>query len=60
VLYARKPEWTIEHLEKQRAGIIEQGKAAKEFVRVDATQPEDKVFSEVYAQIERFRANQAG
>lgn len=60
VLYARKPEWTIEHLEKQRAGIIEQGKAAKEFVRVDATQPEDRVFSEVYAQIERFRASQAG
>ena len=60
VLYARKPEWTIEHLEKQRAGIIEQGKVAKEFVRVDATQSEDIVFSDVYARIERFRANRAG
>ena len=60
VLHARKPEWTFEHLEKQRAGIIEQGKVAKEFVRVDATQSEDKVFSEVYAQIERFRTEKAG
>ena len=60
VLYARKPEWTIEHLENQRAGIIEQGGTGKNFVYVDATQPEDIVFSDVYARIERFRANRAG
>lgn len=60
VLYARKPEWTIEHLEKQRAGIIEQAGTARNFVYVDATQPEDIVFSDVAAKIEKFRANRAG
>lgn len=60
VLYARKPEWTVAHLERQRAGIVEQGKVGKNFVRVDATQPEDRVFSDVYAHIERIRTNKAG
>jgi len=55
VLYARKPEWTIEHLEKQRAGIIEQGDTGKNFVSVDATQPVNRVFSDVQALIDQLR-----
>ena len=54
-LYARKPEWGIEHLERQRIGINEQGKSCPNFIRVDATQPIDKVVADVAAHITQFR-----
>lgn len=53
-LYARKPEWTLEHLERQRTGIVEQGNASPNFVRVDATQPIDGVVADVFAHLQRF------
>lgn len=54
-LYARKPEWSIEHLERQRIGINEQGKSCPNFIRVDATQPIDEVVADVAAHITKFR-----
>lgn len=47
VLYARKPEWTTAHIEQQREGILEQGRVDRNFIRIDATQPVDKVYSDV-------------
>jgi thymidylate kinase len=46
-LYARKPEWPVEHLERQRAGIIEQGRACRNFVTIEASQPLESVLSQV-------------
>lgn len=46
-LYARKPEWPLEHLERQRAGIVEQGRACENFVRIDASQPLESVLFQV-------------
>lgn len=46
-LYARKPEWPLEHLERQRVGIVKQGQACENFVRIDASQPLDCVLSQV-------------
>ena len=56
VLYARKPEWTVGHLDRQRTGIAEQGRYCRNFVVIDATQPVSKVFSDVHGHIDRFRA----
>lgn len=54
-LYARKPEWSIEHLERQRIGINEQGRSCPNFIRIDATRPVDEVVADVAAHIARFR-----
>ena len=51
VLHARKPEWTLEHLERQRSGILEQGQSSRNFVRIDATRPLDAVLADVVSQI---------
>ena len=53
VLYARKPEWSIAHIERQRRGIVEQGQTDRRFVRVDATQPMNDVFDEMLLEIEK-------
>jgi thymidylate kinase len=47
VLYARKQERTPKYLERRRRVIMEQGRKMDNFVRVDATQPPDKVLAEV-------------
>jgi thymidylate kinase len=47
VLHDRKPEWTIEYLNKQRDRILEQGQATRNFSVVDANQPFDKVLADV-------------
>ncbi len=59
VLYARKPEWSIEHLERQRDGIINQGDGSSRFVRVDATQAVDRVYAEVSGFIDRIRSGKS-
>lgn len=53
-LYERKGEATPEYLSRQRQAFLEQGKKVKNFVRVDATQPIDRVFDDVTRQIARF------
>ena len=44
---SRKPEWTPEYLDRQRARILEQGRHTRNFVIVDATQPFPDVLAEV-------------
>jgi thymidylate kinase len=51
LLYQRKGEATPEYLEQQRAVFLSQGKKLDHFVRVDATQPLDKVLAEVVQEI---------
>jgi thymidylate kinase len=55
-LYARKTEWPHEHLERQRTGIIEQGRVCDNFVQIDASQPLESVLSQVRSSMERFRS----
>ena len=52
VLYSRKPEWTLEHLTRQRTGIVEQSKSSRNFVHIDSTRSIEDVFSDAMALIE--------
>lgn len=56
ILYRRKREWTLQHLERHRNGIIEEGRAYRRFVRVDATAPLHTVVDEVRARVLDARA----
>jgi thymidylate kinase len=47
ILFARKGEKTPEELENRRQAFIRQGTEVRNFVRVDGTQPLDKVCAEV-------------
>jgi thymidylate kinase len=51
-LYARKPEWSLTHLERQRASIAKQSQACDNFVKIDASQPLESVISQVRSYIE--------
>lgn len=55
ILHARKPEWTLEHLARQREGILEQARCTHHFARVDATQTPEAVFTAVMQLIEQRR-----
>jgi thymidylate kinase len=54
VLLSRKGEWATEHLERHSLALLEQGKNMANFIRVDATQPLDKVYADVSEHILRF------
>jgi hypothetical protein len=54
VLFARKRESNLEELERRRQALLRQGSRMPNFVRVDATQPLEKVFGEVLRHIEAF------
>jgi thymidylate kinase len=54
LLYRRKGEATPEYLEQQRGVFLKQGEKLPHFFRVDATQPLDKVLSEVIHHIQVF------
>jgi thymidylate kinase len=47
VLFARKGEKTPEELENRRQAFLRQGTQVRNFVRVDGTQPLDKVCTDV-------------
>jgi thymidylate kinase len=47
VLFARKREKTLEELENRRQAFIRQGTQVRNFVRVDGTQPLNKVYGDV-------------
>lgn len=51
VLFARKGEGNIAYLESRRRAFLEQGRMLANFVRVDATQPVEKVYADVASQI---------
>lgn len=57
ILFSRKKEWTLERLERHRQGMLEQGQKVLNFVRVDATQPPDKVYARVEQSILQFDAD---
>jgi thymidylate kinase len=57
VLYARKGEAMPDRLERQRAAYLEQGRKLNSFVRVDATQPIDRVLEDVTQHIVQFHAS---
>lgn len=54
LLYHRKGEATPEYLEQQRGVFLDQGKKLAHFIRVDASQPLDKVRNEVMQHIQGF------
>jgi thymidylate kinase len=47
VLYARKQEWSVEYLRRQREMLLQQGQQVPHFARVDATQALDAVVAQV-------------
>lgn len=57
VLYARKPEWPIEDLERKRRTLLRLGERLPNFFRIDATQPIETVYAQVTATIEAFCAS---
>jgi thymidylate kinase len=60
LLYQRKPEWSLAHLERQRSGILEQGLKVRGFTVVDAAQPLATVVAEATALIRRHAARNEG
>lgn len=54
VLYRRKPEAPVEFLEARRRAILELARETKHFVRVDATQPPEAVFSQLRQHVLEF------
>lgn len=48
VLYARKGESNLEYLTRQRKAYLDLGKFTRNFVRVDATQPLERVLEAVF------------
>jgi thymidylate kinase len=56
LLYRRKPEWSLDHLKRQRLGILETSRMCRNFVRVNAAQSMEKVVSDVMDSIQRFHS----
>jgi thymidylate kinase len=56
VLYERKRESTIDELDRRRNAYLKQGHEMKHFVRIDATQPLDKVLADVTQHISAYYA----
>lgn len=60
LLHARKGESTPDYLNRQRNAFLEQGKKTSNFIRVDATQPLEKVFDDVQQIILAFYGEKVG
>lgn len=54
VLHARTPEWNLEYLAHQQAGIRDQGKAMDGYLEIDATRSLDDVTETAERHIEAF------
>ena len=52
VLFDRKPEATLEYLAVRRKTYLELGKQMPNFVRIDATRPEDEVLMDIQTHID--------
>lgn len=59
VLYQRKGEASIKHLNSRREAILRQSSYIKNFVQVDATLPVEQVLAEVVSQINQFHATRS-
>ncbi|MGD8306774.1 MAG: hypothetical protein PVF17_08985 [Ignavibacteria bacterium] len=57
ILYERKREADLEYLAGRTESFLRAGKRLKNFVRVDATQPVEKVFEDVYNTTREFLVN---
>lgn len=57
VLQERKRETTLEYLRWRRTAFLEEGEKVAHFVRVDATQPPEKVLADVAQHIMQFHAS---
>lgn len=53
-LYERKQEWNLAHQERQRARYLAQGGKVRNFARINATQPLDKVVADAQEQLASF------
>lgn len=53
-LFARKQEWNLAHQERQRSLYLAQGRKVRNFIRIDATQPLDKVVADAQEQFASF------
>lgn len=60
VLYARKGEWSVEYLRQRREAVLYQGEKTPNFIRVDATQPVEKVYEDVSRNILQFYEKKKG
>ncbi len=58
VLFARKEEWTLDHLRNHQKAIGNCGRTAENFIRVDANRAFDEVLAGVSEQIQQFYAEQ--
>ena len=56
ILLQRKPEWPIEHLERQRSDILDQAKYLRNFVRVDVSRNLEAVLSDVADKVRRMQS----
>jgi thymidylate kinase len=55
VLFARKGELTVVELERRRQGFVAQGQQLANFVRIDATQPQQEVLASAVALLSALR-----
>ncbi len=60
VLFARKGEATVEYLEARRQAFLHQGRATKNFIRVDATKTAEEVYCEVVDHLAQFYHGKRG
>jgi thymidylate kinase len=59
VLYQRKGEASIKHLNSRRAAILRQAENIKNFVRVDASLPLEQVMAEAVSEINKYHATRS-
>lgn len=59
VLYSRKGEASIKHLNSRRKATLRLGKTMKNFIRVDATMPLSQVLDEVSSHINAYHASRS-
>lgn len=60
LLHARKKESTPDYLDRQRTKYLKQGEITANFIRIDATQPLEKVYVDVEQQILSFHRQNGG
>jgi thymidylate kinase len=60
LLHERKRESTPEYLDRQRTTYLKQGEKTANFIRIDATQPLEKVYDDVQQQILSFHRHHRG
>jgi thymidylate kinase len=56
VLYARKQEGTLEHLNERRRTFLNIGKQLKHFIVIDSSQPLEKVYEQDWQEMRSFQA----